>query len=386
MDIINTKFEIFPGKILKILKLGAAISTYISDNRNINMDKIESIFGPNKKIEEYINQAKTRNNIINLAHLMTFSDIYENVTEGDIKSILSNRKFTKPLIYSNYILDIIENGTDILDIVNTADIRKITEMREILDLSMYYCIGYTFSDRYNIKSKKEDKDFIKLCNYNIFIPILSQFILCNIINWNTFYEISDKFNKKYGAKIIFCYLMSRLCSIFSNLCGLNHQMLTNSPVSGTAFNNHMIDINYTTDIRCCKWIQDNKLNTLRINEYPNYISVEFPYTFASKFKISKGKKYNYFTDRDPYFLNVLLKSVTKFSDIKDVILSNMITHSFIVDYPKGVIIQSSYDNIDEDRHISPMLYEAYSIMANPITPDGGKPFIPDDLKEPDNVN
>lgn len=98
MDIINTKFEIFPGKILKILKLGAAISTYISDNRNINFDKIESIFGPNKKIKEYIDKAKTRNNIINLAHLMTFSDIYENVTEGDIKSILGNRKFTKPLI------------------------------------------------------------------------------------------------------------------------------------------------------------------------------------------------------------------------------------------------------------------------------------------------
>ena len=386
MDIINTKFEIFPGKILKILKLGAAISTYISDNRNINMDKIESIFGPNKKIEEYIDKAKTRNNIVNLAHLMTFSDIYENITEGDIKSILSNRKFTKPLIDSTYILDIIENGADILDIINTADIRKITEMREILDLSMYYCIGYTFAERYNIKSKKEDDNYIKLCNYNIFIPVLSQFILCNIINWSTFYEISDKFNKKYGAKLIFCYLMARLCSIFSNLCGLNHQMLTNTPVSGTTFNNHVIDINYTTDIRCCKWIQDNKLNTLRINEYPNYISVEFPYTFASKFKISKGKKYNYFTDRDPYFLNVILKSVTKFSDIKDVILSNMITPSFIVDYPKGVIIQSSYDNIDENRHISPMLYEAYSIMANPITPDGGKPFIPDDLKEPDNMN
>lgn len=367
MTTLNVKFGVHPNKILKALKMGAFCSTPFKYRNDIDIDRLINLFGISEEDIDDIDDIMLSNNIVPFHLLMQNSGIYDIVTEADILSLFSKKNFTQLLLYTKDLLEIADGRVKILDIINTAEVKSIKELKEMLDLSFYYTLGYTYDDRFNREVVYDDEISYKINRNNAFPVTTAQYMLCNIMRWDRFYKLANKIDKKNGKKILFTHLVSKLNSVILNLSGLNHQMITNDTISNTVFNNHIRSIDYTTDRNSFEWLIDNGLNMAKIHNTPHELVFEFPHVFDSVFSIKKYSKAKFFNNLDPELFTILVKSAGKVQYIRELFLSMIAGVGNIIDTPYGMIVQYSYKNISKTRKISQLVFDIYSIVVYPDT-------------------
>lgn len=363
MEKINIKFDIHNTKYLKAVNIKAYTSTPVIPYEFVDKKNLMNLFGyKESELEDHIIQP---DKLLNFGDLMQYSGIYSKLKEKDIYSLISKKHFMRSTVYVEDILDITTGEYKIMDVINTADIRNMKEFRKMLELSYYYVSARNFAVRFDVEIYKDEVLNYKINTFNSFQVIAAQYILCNIMKWDKFYKVANTISKEYGVNILFSHLLSRLTSILVNLSGLIYSLMSNESASGTIFNNHVKTLSFTRDSECYSWILMNGLNQLKVTERAAKVIIEFPKEIECMFSISKYPKLKYFSSIDPAFFGILCKDSVSMQNLREVIISLLTTSGNIVDSPYGIVIQTSYDNIVDNKNIHPMIFDVYSFISAP---------------------
>ena len=363
MEKINIKFDVHYTKYIKAVNIKAYTSTPVLSYEFVDKKNLMNLFGyKESEIEDHIILPDKR---LNFSDLMQYSGIFSKLKENDIYSLFSKKQLMRSTVYVEDILEITTGEYKIMDVINTVDIRNMKEFRKMLELSYYYVSACKYDVRFDMKIYDDEVLNYKINTFNSFQVVAAQYILCNIMKWDKFYKLANTINKEYGVNILFSYLLSRLTSILVNISGLIYSLVSNESASGTIFNNHVRTLCFTRDPACYSWILMNGLNQLKVTEHAAKVNIEFPKEIECMFSIHKYTKLKYFSSIDPVFFGILCKDSVSMQNLREVIISLLTTSGNIVDSPYGIVIQTSYDNINNGKNIHPMIFDVYSFISSP---------------------